>query len=277
MTTEITIAHSPDSDDAFMFYAIAERKIDLGDLKIHQVMKDIQSLNLEAQRQTYDVTAISFAAYRNIADQYMLMPCGASFGINYGPVLIAKTLLDLKALEKATIAIPGKQTSAYLTLQIFHPNLQVVEYPFDQIESAVARGDFDAGLLIHEGQLTYEEMWLIKIVDLGEWWHQSTNLPLPLGGNAICKNLGQEVIHFLTDLLKQSIVYSLQHRAEALAYAAQFARNMPEQLLDKYVGMYVNELSVDCGDWGRKAVRLFFEKAYQSGVIDHLVAPEFSV
>jgi 1,4-dihydroxy-6-naphthoate synthase len=275
VTNEITIAHSPDSDDAFMFYAIAEQQIDLGELKIYQVMKDIQSLNLEALSQAYDVTAISFAAYKDIDEQYILMPCGGSFGINYGPILISQRPLSGKSLENATIAIPGKQTSAYLTLQIFHPNLKVVEHPFDQIESAVANGDFDAGLLIHEGQLTYERLGLIKIVDLGEWWHQSTNLPLPLGGNAIRKNLGREMIGLLTSLLKKSIVYSLQHRAEALAYAAQFARNMPAQLLDKYVGMYVNELTVDCGETGRKAVRLFFERAYQSGAVDRLVVPEY--
>jgi 1,4-dihydroxy-6-naphthoate synthase len=273
---EITIAHSPDSDDAFMFYALAKDKISPGDLKIRQVMKDIQTLNLEARSQTYDVTAISFAAYRDLFENYMLMPCGASFGVNYGPVLIAKKELSQADLKTATIAIPGKQTSAYLTLQLFQPDLQVVEYPFDEIIDAVARGDFDAGLLIHEGQLTYKKLGLIKILDLGEWWHETTGLPLPLGGNAIAKSLGPELIHFITELMKEAITYSLDHRQDALTYASEFARDMPLSLLDQYVGMYVNELSVDCGENGRKALHLFFQRAYDLGVLDKLVVPEFS-
>jgi len=259
-----------------MFYALAKGKISPGAVKIKQVMKDIQTLNIEAQSEKYDVTAISFAAYFDLADNYMLMPCGASFGVNYGPVLIAAKKLTKDDLKTATIAIPGKQTSAYLTLQLYQPNLTVVECPFDQIITAVARGDYDAGLLIHEGQLTYKQLGLEKILDLGEWWHESTSLPLPLGGNAIRKKLGQELIHFLTGLIKDAITYSLEHRQDALSYASEFARDMPLSLLDKYVGMYVNELSVDCGENGRKAVNLFFQRAYDLGVLNKLIVPEFS-
>jgi 1,4-dihydroxy-6-naphthoate synthase len=273
---DITIAHSPDSDDAFMFYALAKGRINAGNLKIHQVMKDIQSLNIEAQSEKYDVTAISFAAYRDIYQNYLLMPCGASFGINYGPVLIARRSLSKEDLKTAKIAIPGKQTSAYLTLSLYQPELQVVEHPFDQIPDAVARGDFDAGLLIHEGQLIYEKLGLLKIIDLGEWWHETTNLPLPLGGNAIRKNLGDDLVKGITKLLKEAIVYALEHRQDALNYASEFARDMPLALLDQYVGMYVNEMSVDCGEDGRKALHLFFQRAYDLGVIDKLIVPEFA-
>jgi 1,4-dihydroxy-6-naphthoate synthase len=273
---EITIAHSPDSDDAFMFYALAKGKISPGDLQIRQVMKDIQTLNIEARSQRYDVTAISFAAYRDLFENYMLMPCGASFGVNYGPVLIARKPLSQMDLKTATIAIPGKQTSAYLTLQLYQPELNIVECPFDQIINAVARGDFDAGLLIHEGQLTYKKLGLVKILDLGEWWHETTKLPLPLGGNVIRKDLGDDRIHFITKLMTESITYSLAHRQDALSYASEFARDMPLTLLDQYVGMYVNELSVDCGEVGRKALHLFFQRAYDLGVLDKLVIPEFS-
>jgi len=273
---DITIAHSPDSDDAFMFYALAKGRISAGNLKIHQVMKDIQSLNIEAQSEKYDVTAISFAAYRDICQNYLLMPCGASFGVNYGPVLIARRKLSKEDLKAATIAIPGKQTSAYLALSLYQPELQVVEYPFNQIITAVARGDFDAGLLIHEGQLIYEKLGLIKILDLGEWWHETTNLPLPLGGNAIRKNLGDDLVKGITKLVRDAIVYALEHRQDALNYASEFARDMPLTLLDQYVSMYVNELSVDCGEDGRKALHLFFQRAYDLGVMDKLIVPEFA-
>jgi 1,4-dihydroxy-6-naphthoate synthase len=276
MTREISIAHSPDSDDAFMFYAIAEKQLDLNGLEVKQVMNDIQSLNLLAREATYDVTAISFAAYSEISDKYMLMPCGASFGVNYGPILIAKSALSLRELDKLTIAIPGKQTSAYLTLRLFHQNLKVVEHPFNKIEEAVLKGEFDAGLLIHEGQLTYEKLGLVKILDLGKWWHDLTGLPLPLGGNAIKKSLGAQLISATTAIMTKSISYALAHRPEALAYAAQFARAMPIELLDKYISMYVNQYSVDCGSKGRQAVETFFDKAYQLGIIERQVVAEFS-
>jgi 1,4-dihydroxy-6-naphthoate synthase len=274
--TEITIAHSPDSDDAFMFYAIAKGKINSGSLKIRQVMKDIQTLNLEARNQTYDVTAISFAAYREISDNYLLMPCGASFGADYGPVLIARKMLSQEDLKSATIAIPGKQTSAYLTLRLYQPAVQVVEHPFDQIIAAVSSGEVDAGLLIHEGQLTYKKLGLEKVLDLGEWWNETTKLPLPLGGNAIRKDLGDELIRHITKFVRESIVYALKHRQEALTYASEFARDMPLALLDQYVEMYVNELSVDCGNVGRKALNLFFQRAYDLGIMETRLTPEFS-
>jgi 1,4-dihydroxy-6-naphthoate synthase len=273
---EISIAHSPDSDDAFMFYAIAKGKIDTSGLSVKQVMKDIQTLNQEAVDEKYDVSAISFAGYPRIADKYMLMPCGASMGYNYGPIVISKRDLTREDLKTIKLAIPGRQTTAYMTLRLYQPQLNVVEVPFDQIITAVLEDRCDAGLLIHEGQLTYKADNLKKIVDVGEWWFEKTKLPLPLGGNAIRRGLGADLIHTTTKLMKDSIVYSLAHREEALAYALEFARDLPTTLADKYIGMYVNELTVDCGDSGRAAVRLLFDEAYKNGILDKPVAIDFS-
>ncbi len=276
LAREITIAHSPDSDDAFMFYALAHNKLDTHGFQIKQVLNDIQSLNQAAIEGIYDVSAISFAAYPQVAHRYMLMPCGASMGINYGPVVVAKHPLDRQHLKRAVIAIPGKLTTAYLALRLFQPDLKVIELPFDQISNAVKESKADAGLLIHEGQLTYHHERLVKIVDLGEWWHEQTGLPLPLGGNVIRKDLGKVYIKQITELLKKSIVYSLEHRAEAVDYAMSFARGMNKSQADKFIGMYVNELTVDFGEQGRVALKLLFEKAYEAGLVDHPVEVEFA-
>jgi len=272
---QISIAHSPDSDDAFMFYALAKGKVDTKGLKIKQVMKDIQTLNEESKKGLYEVTAISFGVYPEIADRYALMPCGSSMGDKYGPIIVAKKPLSNEQLKQAKIAVPGKQTTAWLALQLFQPGLNAVMMPFDCILEAVESGEVDAGLLIHEGQLTYKDMGLEKIVDLGEWWHEITGLPLPLGGNSVRKDIGAQRMKDVTEIFKASVVYSLEHRQEALEYALSFARNMPEKLADQYVGMYVNERTVDFGDDGRKALRLMFDLAYEKGILKEPVKIEF--
>ena len=272
---EITVAHSPDSDDAFMFYALAGKKIDTRGLVVNQVYKDIQTLNQEALEGRYEVSAVSMAAYPYIKDQYMLMPCGASMGDKYGPVLIAREPMTVDELKKVTVAIPGKLTSAYLTLQLFQPGLTVAELPFDQIIDAVKDGTYDAGLLIHEGQLTYAEEGLHKVVDLGVWWHDVTGLPLPLGGNVIKRELGTETMRSVTALLKEAIEYALANRPEALEYALTFSRDLPDDLADRFVGMYVNEVTVDCGQRGRDAVAKMFEMANERGLFKEKIVPEF--
>lgn len=274
---EITIAHSPDSDDAFMFYALAREKLDTRGLTIHQVLKDIQSLNQDAMAGKYEVSAISFAAYPLVSDKYALMPCGASMGYKYGPMVVARQDFNAADLTQATVAIPGKLTTAYLTLQLFQPGLKVVEMAFDAILDAVKEGKVDAGLIIHEGQLTYKELGLKKIVDLGEWWFDETGLPLPLGGNVIRKDLGDDLMQQVTDLLKQSIVYSLEHRKDALDYALEYARGMESNrdMADRFVGMYVNELTVDYGENGRKAITELFKRAHEKGLVEKPVQVEF--
>jgi 1,4-dihydroxy-6-naphthoate synthase len=272
---EITIAHSPDSDDAFMFYALAHNKLDTRGLKINQVMKDIQSLNQIALNAQYEVSAISFAVYPEIAENYALMPCGSSMGDQYGPIVVAKKNLSDGELRASIVAIPGRQTTAWLTLQLFQPGLNVVVMPFDEILDAVASGAVNAGLLIHEGQLTYKSLGLQKVVDLGQWWHDVTNLPLPLGGNVVRKDLGSELIKDATELFKESVEYSLAHRDEALAYAMQFAKDIPRELADKYIGMYVNERTVDFGDEGRQALETLFRMAHERGIYKDPVNVEF--
>lgn len=272
---EITIAHSPDSDDAFMFYALAKGKLDTKGLKVNQVLKDIQTLNREALAGTYEVTAISFGAYPKLKDKYFLMPCGSSMGDNYGPIVVAKPGITRDDLQKLTIAIPGRETTAYLALRLWNPGLNVVEVPFEQIIDKVVSGQVDAGLLIHEGQLTYKDNGLEKLVDLGVWWHEETGLPLPLGGNAIRKDLGKEAITEITALFKAAVMYALEHREDALAYAMSFARDMKKDVADKYVGMYVNELTVDSGDKGREAVVKLFAEAHAKGILSELIVPEF--
>lgn len=272
---EISVAHSPDSDDAFMFYAIAEKKIDTKGLEIRQVLKDIQTLNQEAIEGRYEVTAISFAAYPSISDKYMLMPCGSSMGDNYGPIVVSKKSMTKEELLQSRIAIPGKMTTAYLALRLYQPGLNVVEVPFNQIIEKVLDGTYDAGLLIHEGQLTYQQEGLKKIVDLGEWWYEETSLPLPLGGNAIRRDLGGEMIEKVTSLIKHSIEYSLEHRQEALEYALSFARDMPTDLADKYIDMYVNKMSVEAGEKGREAVTKLFAMANEKRLFDKPIVPEF--
>ncbi len=274
-TQEITIAHSPDSDDAFMFYALAKDKLDTRGLTVHQVLKDIQSLNQDAINGRYEVSAISFAAYPLVKDRYKLMPCGASMGDNYGPMVIAKPGVTAENLKGKTVAIPGKLTTAYLTMQLWQPGLTVVEVPFDQIIDYVVAGKADAGLIIHEGQLMFQESGLELIVDLGVWWQKETGLPLPLGGNVVRKDLGDKMVKEVTDLFKSAIVFALEHRQDALDYAMTFARDMKRELADKFVGMYVNELTVDYGERGRKAVTKLFEMAFEKGITSELIVPEF--
>src|SRR3989454_9780914 len=272
----ISLAHSPDSDDAFMFYALATNKIETGDLEFEHVLKDIQTLNEEARRGTYDVTAISFHAYAYVADKYALLPHGASIGDNYGPIVVANQELDPSELSKVKIAVPGKLTSAFLALSIYQPNFRYEVVPFDQIIEAVTSGRCDAGLLIHEGQLFYQNLGLHKVLDLGEWWHEHTDgLPLPMGGNAIRRDLGAETIREVSDLLKESIRYSLDNREDALAYAMHFARDMDPALADRFVSMWGNDLTLDYGERGREAVRRLLSEGYERGIIPHRVEVQF--
>ena len=272
----ITLAHSPDSDDAFMFYALATNKIATGDLDFEHVLKDIQTLNEEARQGIYDVTAISFHAYAYIADKYALLPHGASIGDNYGPVVVANEDLDPSKLSQIKVAVPGTLTSAFLALRIFNPDFKYEVVPFDQIIEAVIEGRCDAGLLIHEGQLFYHNLGLHKVLDLGEWWHEHTNgLPLPMGGNAIRRALGPETIKEVSGLLKESIQYSLDHREDALQYAMQFARDMDPALADRFVAMWVNELTLDYGERGREAVQRLLIEGHERGIIPHSVEVQF--
>jgi len=271
----LTFAHSPDCDDAFMFYGIASGGIDTGDFKVEQVTKDIETLNREAKEGKYDITAMSFASYPSIADRYLLLPCGGSFGLRYGPIVVAKNNIEPQSLAYATIAIPGYMTTAYLLLRLYAGLVKVVELPFQEIIPAVMNNEVEAGLVIHEGQLTYGQTGLKKIVDLGQWWYQTTELPLPLGGNAVKRDLGEEKIADLTRIVSQSIAYAMANHHDALQYAMRLAGNMPVTLADRYVRMYVNELSVDCGELGRQAVKKLFQLAAQKQVIEGEFNPPF--
>ncbi|MGZ5436568.1 MAG: MqnA/MqnD/SBP family protein [Pyrinomonadaceae bacterium] len=276
-TQTITLAHSPDSDDAFMFYGLATHKIETGNLEFEHVLKDIQTLNEAAHKETYDVTAISFHAYAYVADKYALLPHGASIGDNYGPIVVANAELDVSELSNVTIAVPGLLTSAFLALSIHTPNFNYEVVPFDKIIDAVTEGRCDAGLLIHEGQLFYNNLGLHKVLDLGEWWHEYTGgLPLPMGGNAIRKDLGADTIREVSSLLKESIQYSLDNREDALEYAMQFARDMDPALADRFVAMWVNELTLDYGERGREAVRRLLTEGYERGIIPHQVNVQFA-
>ena len=276
MTTHtISVAHSPDSDDAFMFYGLATNKLDTGSLRFTHVLEDIQTLNEKAMRGVYDVTAISFHAYAYIADKYALLPHGASIGDNYGPIVVSREKLKPEALSSLKIAVPGKLTSAFLALSIHTPGFQYEVVPFDKIIEAVQEGRADAGLLIHEGQLFYQSLGLHKVLDLGEWWHERTGLPLPMGGNVIRRDLGAEVISRVSKCLHDSIRYSLDNRADALEYAMQFARDMEPELADRFVGMWVNELTLDYTERGRTAVQRLLDEGAERGVIPHRVNVEF--
>ncbi len=275
-TQTITVAHSPDSDDAFMFYGLATNKLDTGNLSFTHVLKDIQTLNEEAFRGTYDVSAISFHAYAYIADKYVLLPHGASIGDNYGPVLVSRELTRAEDISTLKIAVPGTLTSAFLALRIFCPDFQYEVVPFDKIIESVQNGRCDAGLLIHEGQLFYESIGLHKILDLGEWWHKKTGLPLPMGGNAIRRDLGPDIIHQVSECLRESIRYSLANREDALEYAMQFARDMDPSLADRFVAMWVNDLTLDYTERGREAVRRILSEGFERGIIPKPVMVEFS-
>jgi 1,4-dihydroxy-6-naphthoate synthase len=258
-----------------MFYGLATHKIDTGDLHFKHLLKDIQTLNEEAMRGTYDVTAISFHAYAYIADKYALLPHGASIGDNYGPLVVSREPATPADIPNLKIAIPGKLTSAFLALRIFNSDFKYEVVPFDRIIEAVQNGTCDAGLLIHEGQLFYQSKGLYKVLDLGEWWYEKHGLPLPMGGNVIRRDLGAGRIKEVSRLLRESINYSLTHREDALQYALQFARDMEPELADRFVGMWVNELTLDYTERGRKAVRRLLAQGVEKGIIPHQVAVDF--
>jgi 1,4-dihydroxy-6-naphthoate synthase len=266
---EISIAHSPDSDDAFMFYGLATNKVRVPGLRFTHTLCDIETLNRKARdgNGTYDVTAISFHAYPYIQNTYALLPSGGSVGDAYGPMVISTRAFSLDDIKRKKIAIPGTLTTAYLALKLFAPGIETEVVPFDQIIPQVLEGKYEAGLIIHEGQLTYAKSGLYRIVDLGKWWHQVTGLPLPLGGNAIRRSLGPELMASVGAALRESIQYGLDHREEALAYAMQFARDLDTQLADKFVGMYVNERTLDYGPDGREAVRRLLDMGHKAGII----------
>jgi 1,4-dihydroxy-6-naphthoate synthase len=273
---EIKVAHSPDSDDAFMFYGLATDKLDTGELKFTHVLKDIQSLNQIAMTtRDFDVTAVSFHAYAHIADNYALLPHGASIGDGYGPLVVAREAFPASELKHKRIAIPGELTSAFLALKLHTPEFEYAVEPFDGIIELVAEGKYDAGLLIHEGQLTFHEQGLQKIVDLGAWWLEETGLPLPMGGNAIKRDLGPELQKQVSYWLHRSIQFSMDNREDALAYAMQFARDMPVETADKFVAMWVNKSTLGYTDRDRQGVHLLLEEGFRKGVIPQQVKVEF--
>lgn len=274
-TRTITVAHSPDSDDAFMFYGLATNKLETEGLKFEHTLKDIQSLNEAARNGMYDVTAISFHAYAYVSDLYALLPHGASIGDKYGPVLVAKEPRSASEISDMKIAVPGELTSAFLALRLFDSKFEYVVRPFDQIIAAVQKGEVDAGLLIHEGQLYYKELGLDKVLDLGEWWHERTGLPLPMGGNAIKRELGEGLMRKVSRQLHRSIMYSMENREDALAYAMQFARDMSPEVADRFVAMWVNELTLDYGERGKEGVRRLLAEGHEAGIIPHKVDVEF--
>ncbi len=263
---EIAVAHSPDSDDAFMFYGLATHKVRTPGLRFTHTLCDIETLNQKAREGVYDVTAISFHAYPYIQDKYALMSCGGSVGEGYGPMIVSPRAFTVSEIKTKRIAVPGTLTTAYLALQLFAPGIQTEVVPFDQIIPQVLEGKYEAGLIIHEGQLTYDKSGLHRVVDLGRWWQKVTGLPLPLGGNAVRRALGPEM-PAVTAALRESIQYALDHREEALAYAMQFARDLDPQSADKFVGMYVNERTLDYGPDGREAVRRLLDMGHKAGII----------
>lgn len=271
----IRIAHSPDSDDAFMFYALAAGKLDTGQLRYEHELADIESLNQRALRGELEVTAVSIHAYAYLTDRYALLPHGASMGDRYGPRLVARAPLDRGALRGRRIAIPGPLTTAFLALRLYEPEFTPVPTPFDRIEDAVVSGEVDVGLLIHEGQLTYRDRGLHLVTDLGAWWFEETGLPLPLGGNVIRKDLGAPLMRTISRHLRASIAYGLEHRAGALDHAMRFARGLDRGRADEFVGMYVNAWTLDYGERGRRAVRELLERGAAAGVIPHRVSVEF--
>jgi len=272
---EIKLAHSPDSDDAFMFYALATHKLSTPGYKFTHVLSDIQSLNEAALTETYDVTAVSFAAYPSLRDKYVLLDCGASFGEGYGPIVVSAKSLKPQDLKGKRIGVPGLKTSAYLTMKLFEPDFEAVVMPFDKIMEAVKNDMVEAGLLIHEGQLFFPQLGLHRIVDLGVWWQEHTGMPLPLGGNAVRRSLGPDVGRLISRTIRDSVSYGLEHREEALNYAMQFAREMDTELADKFVGMYVNKWTLGYGEKGKKAVLELIEKGTAAGLLPGPPTVEF--
>jgi 1,4-dihydroxy-6-naphthoate synthase len=274
---KITVAHSPDSDDAFMFYGLASGAVRVEGIEIDQVLSDIETLNRAAFEGRYEVTAVSFHAYAHLVDRYALLPHGASMGDKYGPILVAKQPLHGRSLAGVKVGVPGLLTSAYLTLQMYDNAFGVEVMPFDEIQQAVVDGRIDAGLLIHEGQLTYRTDGLHKVVDLGEWWFERTGgLPLPLGGNVIRRDLGPEMIRTVSTMLHESIAHALSHRTAAVEYARQFGRGLNQRDVDTFVGMYVNQLTLDYGPRGRAGLERFFGEAFEKGLIPKRIPVEFA-
>jgi 1,4-dihydroxy-6-naphthoate synthase len=275
--THITVAHSPDSDDAFMFFGLASGNVETGGIFVEQVLADIETLNRAAFDGKYEVTAVSFHAYAHLVDKYALLPHGASMGDKYGPIVVARQDSATKGVKGNRIAIPGTLTTAYLALRIYEPDFEFVVVPFDQIQQVVLEGKAEAGLLIHEGQLTYQDEGLRKIVDLGEWWSERTGgLPLPLGGNIIRRDLGPLVIARVSKMLHDSIAYALSHREEAVEYALQFGRGLDRAKTDRFVGMYVNDLTLAYGERGRGGLERLMADAYERGLIPQRVSVDFA-
>ena len=272
---KITIAHSPDSDDAFMFYGLAKGGVATGELEVSHVLTDIETLNRHAQEGRHEVTAISFHAYPFVADKYALMPCGGSIGDGYGPLIVAREPMAPSAIAGMTVAVPGTLTSAYLALKLFAPEAKTRVVPFDRILDEVRAEKADVGLIIHEGQLTFGGHGLHKVLDLGEWWKKETGLPLPLGGNAVRRDLGPERMADLTRLVRETVRYSLAHRREALDYAMTFARGMDPAIADRFVGMWVNDMTVEMGERGRLAVQTFLDRGHAAGLIPDRVVVDF--
>ena len=269
---KLTLGHSPDADDAFMFYAMAKNLVNLRGHEFTHILQDIETLNRRCQANELDISAVSFHAYTRIADRYALLPCGASFGDGYGPCLVAKKKIDRETMKTIRIGIPGFLTSAYLTLQLYlglpHGSFQAVNLPFDKIQGEILAGRVDAGLIIHEGQLTYSEEGFALCEDLGVWWAKDTGgLPLPLGGNVVRRDLGPEVIASVTDTLRESVHYALKHRHAGVRHALPLSRGMDEKRTDQFIGMYVNDLTLDFGDRGRAGLKEFFGRAHKSGLI----------
>ena len=262
----LQLAHSPDSDDAFMFYALATGKVRLPGVKFNHVLCDIETLNHAAHKETYDVTAVSFYGYTFVADKYILLDCGASFGEGYGPIVVASHPIKKNELAGKKIAVAGTRTTSYLALKIFEPNVETVTMPFDKIMAAVQAKEVEAGLLIHEGQLLFSQIGLHKVVDLGQWWQESTGLPLPLGANAIRRSLGADMGRQVARIIRESVAYALEHREPAVEYALQFARDMDPLLADKFIGMYVNRWTLDYGEDGRRAVRELYSRGIAAGL-----------
>ena len=272
----ITVGHSPDPDDAFMFYALAHHKLDTGELIFRHQLEDIERLNRRALRGEFEVTAISIHAYAHVLDKYGLLPSGCSMGDRYGPIVVARKPLTIEELKKVRIAVPGTMTTAFLTLRmLLAQDFAHDVVPFDEILGLVSQGRYAAGLIVHEGQLTFHNLGLHLVVDLGVWWQDRTGLPLPLGGNAVRLDLGKRLVRQISRLLKESIHYGLDHREEALAYAHRYARNMDKALADRFVSMYVNDWTLDYGPRGREAVRRLLDEGHRAGIIPSPVAVEF--
>ena len=272
----IRLGHSPDSDDAFMFYGLAEHKVPTEGFTFEHTLRDIQTLNEWAREGTLEITAISVHAYAYVADKYAILTHGASMGDNYGPMVVTREPVSVDWLRGKRIAIPGTMTSAFLALRLFLGEFEYDILPFDQIMEAVRDGKAEAGLLIHEGQLTHADLGLHKVVDLGEWWFKETSgLPLPLGVNAVRRDLGQETMSALSRVLKASILYGLEHREQALKHAMRYARGLEVSTADRFVGMYVNDWTIDMGERGMESIRLFLKRGYEAGVFDHEVPVDF--